>query len=713
MAKMENTDIEIVPEQHEEIVPEADPQSEEDQTANPAAVEDPKDSVTHARIIESIKKSRRWRILVYGLTEEQNSYHSQLLDGIMGKQLQLTADSKEHEIQKNGTKVEIKIGSHPECNITHENVDLLLVFILMERAKIDKAFFRLAAQITQARGAEVWRHSVVVLTGIDVIANEHTGQGIAAARFAGLLDGLRAQILTAVELAQTGDEQEVGIRDNQILVAGQQIQPDLPKPHEKWFSQLCLSCYLFSKKDSIPAILKLSQARIANSVDNNKIARLAFYEQPIQVKEDYARLFNRDKVHLGIGRNGAIVVDSSKDEPCALVGALTLGISSFSTVATTGLPPGAAGGVGVEVTGFAAVGSIASARNQHQQQQVRHRRIEEHYAELFACFPSISNHLMKWTEKQKICRIVVAGFKEEGATNLASALTNQSHRRRGSGLFWEGIESNTANLIVHDFPSFESPIHENINHKTLELFKLMKEKEVNLLIFCIKVTPELKETFAKSWLKNYFVHLHDHDREIFSNLVIALTFADKLRDSYDNGPSQREQFQKYFENEVAGWRLQINTELQEHFRAGGVADIPDIPVIPVSVSDLENNEINLSDNEASDPAKHYHWLSKLLVEAMPVTKPEGLPTLIKTIKKRFREKHPDIQIESIDEQLKEPDAHQPQVNVTELENTRELITEAQCSMFSQIGLRDKKQAGEAVGLILGVREKIIDHHQKL
>ena len=69
-----------------------------------------------------------------------------------------------------------------------------------------------------------------------------------------------------------------------------------------------------------------------------------------------------------------------------------------------------------------------------------------------------------------------------------------------------------------------------------------------------------------------------------------------------------------------------------------------------------------------------------------------------------------MQIESNDEQLKEPDAHQPQVNVTELENTRELITEAQCSMFSQIGLQEKKEAGEAVGLILGVREKSIDYH---
>ena len=87
-----------------------------------------------------------------------------------------------------------------------------------------------------------------MLTGIDVIANEHTRQGNAAARFGGLLDGLRAQIITAVELAQAGDEQKVDIRDNQILVSGRQIQPDLPKPYEKWFSQLCLSCYLFQKK---------------------------------------------------------------------------------------------------------------------------------------------------------------------------------------------------------------------------------------------------------------------------------------------------------------------------------------------------------------------------------------------------------------------------------------------------------------------------------
>ena len=59
--------------------------------------------------------------------------------------------------------------------------------------------------------------------------------------------------------------------------------------------------------------------------------------------------------------------------------------------------------------------------------------------------------------------------------------------------------------------------------------------------------------------------------------------------------------------QVGGCKLTLSfeniLELKVYF------DIPDIPVIPVSISDLENHEIDLSENEATDPAKQYHWLS--------------------------------------------------------------------------------------------------------
>ena len=81
---------------------------------------------------------------------------------------------------------------------------------------------------------------------------------------------------------------------------------------------------------------------------------------------------------------------------------------------------------------------------------------------------------------------------------------------------------------------------------------------LKLLIFCIKVTAGLKEAFGNSSHMLYLTHLHDKGRWIFS---IALTFSNELCDAYNDGVSLHVPFQEYFKNEVASWRLQINTVL--------------------------------------------------------------------------------------------------------------------------------------------------------
>ena len=73
-----------------------------------------------------------------------------------------------------------------------------------------------------------------------------------------------------------GDEENVTQSDAVIRPAGSKEEPDLPKPHEKWFSQVWLGCFLSSKLYSIPAIMKLAQGRIANKVSNQEILQLNF-----------------------------------------------------------------------------------------------------------------------------------------------------------------------------------------------------------------------------------------------------------------------------------------------------------------------------------------------------------------------------------------------------------------------------------------------------
>ena len=71
----------------------------------------------------------------------------------------------------------------------------------------------------------------------------------------------------------------------------------------------------------------------------------------------------------------------------------------------------------------------------------------------------------------------------------------------------------------------------------------------------------------------------------------------------------------------------------------------------------------------------------MLLLAMPATKAEGLPALIEANQQRISSRL----------------CHYP-------DNAPELIIKAKCSMFSKAGLQDKKQPGEAIGMILGVKE---------
>ena len=69
---------------------------------------------------------------------------------------------------------------------------------------------------------------------------------------------------------------------------------------------------------------------------------------------------------------------------------------------------------------------------------------------------------------------------------------------------------------------------------------------------------------------------------------------------------------------------------------------------------------------------------------MSATKPEGLPALIRINRRQVQQqpnKYPDI------------------------DTVHELITEAQCSMFSKIGLKEKKDPGEIIGVIMGMNDK--------
>lgn len=134
---------------------------------------------------------------------------------------------------------------------------------------------------------------------------------------------------------------------------------------------------------------------------------------------------------------------------------------------------------------------------------------------------------------------------------------------------------------------------------------------------------------------------------------------------------------QFFHDELQHWKQQITTVLKKYIHIDD--DITEnVPIIPVG---NEEAVIDLSDDESGTPATQYHWLSEMFLHAMPITKAEGLPALIEYNQRQIQNRlcpYPD--------------------------DARERITMAKCLMFSKAGLQNKKQPGEAIGMILGVRE---------
>ncbi len=104
---------------------------------------------------------------MYGVNEpdqqEANEPHMHILSGILGKEI--SPDKRtipNFDFSSNGVTVTVHIGSHPECNVSHDEVDLMVYFISVKRKIVNHFHVVKIGEITTARGAMVWKHSVIV-----------------------------------------------------------------------------------------------------------------------------------------------------------------------------------------------------------------------------------------------------------------------------------------------------------------------------------------------------------------------------------------------------------------------------------------------------------------------------------------------------------------------------------------------------------------------
>ncbi len=534
----------------------------------------------------------------------------------------------------------------------------------------------------------VWKHSVIVFTGVDVTADAYALKtGDVATRLEGVLDSWTTTVQQALDSAIAN---EVAINSEEVLIprinseevlirpAGRRNQLDLPKPHTRWFSLLWLGCFLSSKVNSIPAILKVAQGRIANIVKDSDIDQLQLFEQHIQVKENSIQLPQNMRIGFGLGGSTAITGAAAVGATIgAVIGALAIGVPSFGVAAGTGLVLGAVigGGLGASIAGVVVGGSYKAAKDK-QMEEIDASELKLYYAELLSRIPKMSAYLITWAKKQINCKIVVTGMKGEGVSTVAAALIGTEPREGGSGLYMQQVIHMKANLLVYDFQGFPEVGNRQLQAK--ELVEFQNSKNTHLLVFCIPMTSP-KEDLVYSPHIRYLEQLCGVNEKIPCNIVIALTHANEMRAEMNKrNDLPQTSLHQFFMEEFESWKLQISTVFENYIHIDNELT-EKIPVIPVG--SLEP-VIDLSDDEYLTPAINwqYHWLSEMLLHAMSATKAEGLPALIEANQQRISSKR----------------CHYP-------DNAPELIVEAKCSMFSKAGLQDKKQTGEAIGMILGVK----------
>ena len=675
--------------------------------------------------LQKVVASNKWSLLVHGLTDS----NLPLLCGILGKELPAdTLTAKSQSFIKNGVTIEIHNGEHAECNKTSEHIDLLLVFVsingqILDRKKVEETI----AVVTAKHEAMIWKHSIFVFTGANAVVAELQLQGNTSARFETAMSIWGEEIKKYLQLAI---ENADGVAVDDVvncIPAGSQEEPDLPHLYKKWLSVLWHACFFASKDDSMPAILKISQNRITyNDVTRRELTRKPFHEQIIYTPAiNLAYMITlRPKVAGGSAVTGACIG--------AIIGAFALGIPTLGIGTKSGIVLGAVigGGVGGGVVG-AAIGIEAVSKKLKGLAEVdrnktaARKRVEEasqlklQLMEVLHHFPYISAKLQDWVklkylvEKPINCKIVVTGVIGEGVSTVAAALIGKESRPNGTDLYMQQIVPGKANLLVNDVKGF--PVRGHLQKRAQEIVAFSRRNGIHLFIFCIPMTS-IKDDFIYSPHIEALKRLTEEEPDILFNTVIALTHANEVGDNYTPSPDRSKK--EFFNSELVRCRQKIGTELNKYIRLTE-DEAAKVPIIPVG-----NIEPSI---DLSKPEQHhyYYWLSKVLLHAMSVTKPDGLPALIKYNRRRINDCPDEYADEARIQHPAEENLEASEVNGNQNQEAPEengdqnqevdrrdptteakrLLVEAQCSLFSGMGLKWYKNAfGETVGLIMGVNE---------
>ena len=89
----------------------------------------------------------------------------------------------------------------------------------------------------------IWKHSVTILTGVDgTVSYLKQGKGDISSRLETLLKSWTCQIQLALA-SSIGDKENITRSDAVTRPAGSEEEPDLLKPHEKWFHKFGMAAF--------------------------------------------------------------------------------------------------------------------------------------------------------------------------------------------------------------------------------------------------------------------------------------------------------------------------------------------------------------------------------------------------------------------------------------------------------------------------------------